>query len=187
MRPRHILTKEFLEEHYTRLGKSAPEICTEIGLKSSTSVFDALRKFGIKTRNLRTEAHSQRISDGLRKNNNWKGCGEISGKYLYIIKYGAKQRNIEFDLSIQYLWDLFLYQNRKCALTGIEIYFAKYATKNGMLEQTASLDRIDSSKGYIKDNVQWIHKDIQRMKMDLSEEKFLDLCQKVVKHFHNIS
>ena len=86
---------------------------------------------------------------------------------------------------MEYAWDIFIQQKGKCALTGLNITFAETARQRKFA--TASLDRIDSSKGYIKDNVQWIHKDIQRMKMDLSEEKFLDLCQKVVKHFHNIS
>jgi hypothetical protein len=44
---------------------------------------------------------------------------------------------------------------------------------------TASLDRIDSSKGYFKGNVQWIHKDLNVMKMDLTEEKFIDYCKLV--------
>ena len=48
--------------------------------------------------------------------------------------------------------------------------------------QTASLDRIDSSKGYTKNNVQWLHKDINIMKRDFPEEKFLFLCKQIVKN-----
>ena len=50
---------------------------------------------------------------------------------------------------------MFLKQNKKCALTGLDIWFG-ISTKektHGKKEQTASLDRIDSSKGYTKDNV----------------------------------
>jgi hypothetical protein len=46
-------------------------------------------------------------------------------------------------------------------------------------ETTASLDRIDSSKGYIEGNLQWVHKDVNIMKMDLSQVEFIDYCVKV--------
>ena len=38
---------------------------------------------------------------------------------------------------------------------------------------------IDSSKGYIKDNVQWVHKDVNFMKQSLPQEKFIDYCRKI--------
>ena len=45
-----------------------------------------------------------------------------------------------------------------------------------------SLDRIDSSKGYTKDNVQWLHKDVNNLKMDFDQKEFLEWCKKIVKH-----
>lgn len=53
---------------------------------------------------------------------------------------------------------------------------------------TASLDRIDSSKGYVIGNVQWVHKTINTMKMDLANSEFIKLCQMVAKnHDNNVS
>lgn len=46
----------------------------------------------------------------------------------------------------------------------------------------ASLDRIDSSKGYIKGNVQWTTIDANIAKQDMKESDFIELCQKVVNH-----
>ena len=40
-----------------------------------------------------------------------------------------------------------------------------------------SVDRIDSSKGYIIDNIRWIHKDINVMKNSFSDEYFTYLCK----------
>lgn len=99
---------------------------------------------------------------------NWKGYGELSGHYYAIVKQGAKKRGLKFALTIQYLWKLFLSQKRKCALSGEELFFAR---SYGATEQTASLDRIDSRKGYVKGNVQWIHKHIQTMKWNLDEKE----------------
>lgn len=45
---------------------------------------------------------------------------------------------------------------------------------------TASLDRIDSAKGYVEGNVQWVHKRINLMKGTLSEKDFIAFCQMVV-------
>ena len=45
---------------------------------------------------------------------------------------------------------------------------------------TASLDRIDSNKGYVTDNIQWVHKDINYMKSDLDEQQFIHYCRLVV-------
>ena len=42
---------------------------------------------------------------------------------------------------------------------------------------TASLDRIDSDGAYTIDNVQWIHKDINRMKSNLKQENFIEYCR----------
>lgn len=50
---------------------------------------------------------------------------------------------------------------------------------------TASLDRIDSTKGYTLDNIQWVHKHINVMKMDLDQEYFIKLCKLVTKKSKN--
>lgn len=43
----------------------------------------------------------------------------------------------------------------------------------------ASLDRIDSSKGYIPGNVQWVDKRVNYMKQALPEGEFAELCRLV--------
>lgn len=112
---------------------------------------------------------------GCKPRGNWKGIGLISKTILNRIKRNAKVRRITFKISIKYLWELYLKQNGKCALTGLDIPFGKFTTD----QNDASLDRIDSNKGYVKGNLQWIHKDLQKMKMDLSQDKFIELCKLV--------
>jgi hypothetical protein len=46
-------------------------------------------------------------------------------------------------------------------------------------ERTASLDRIDSSFGYIEGNVQWVHKDINIIKLDYDQDYFIKICSAV--------
>jgi hypothetical protein len=109
------------------------------------------------------------------KNARWNGCGEISGSCWNRVKANAKVRKLSLNVTIQNVWDLFLHQNRKCALTGTPLVFS---TKSA--EQNASLDRIDSSVGYEPDNIQWVLKDVNKMKVNLPEEHFIGLCRKIV-------
>jgi hypothetical protein len=51
---------------------------------------------------------------------------------------------------------------------------------------TASLDRIDSSKGYIEGNVQWIHKHINKMKNNFNESYFIEICKKISQKNQNL-
>lgn len=114
----------------------------------------------------------------------WNGCGDISGYIFSGIRSSAKKRDLEFSINVQYVWELFLKQNKRCIYTGRELVFMKKFIK-GAYDQTASLDRIDSSKGYVEGNVQWIHKDIQEIKWDRSEIDFIELCQEVISYYKN--
>lgn len=98
----------------------------------------------------------------------FKGIGDLQGKYLSSVKYNAMKRKLEYNVTKEYLWDLYNKQNCRCALTGLEI---SLKTKNNL--QTASIDRIDSSKGYVCGNVQWVHKDINNIKQSYSIETLI--------------
>lgn len=103
--------------------------------------------------------------------------GDIPKTILTAICHKAKDRGLKMELTHEDLWKLFCKQMGECAITGISLSFGEsYSDRKG---RTASLDRIDSSKGYVKGNVQWVHKEINRMKGNLSQESFIDLCKAV--------
>lgn len=111
----------------------------------------------------------------------WKGVGKLGQAHWGHILRSAKRRrgNIPVKISIQDAWEQFQKQNGKCALSGESIWFtSSYAASDGV----ASLDRIDSSKGYEFGNIQWVHKDINQMKWQLSQEKFIEWCKKISNH-----
>lgn len=112
----------------------------------------------------------------------WTGIEEISGEFIYNIKTKAKSRNIEYNLSNEYLWELYLKQNKKCALSGVDITFAPTNEQKDSHLKTASLDRIDSSKPYIEGNVQWVHKHINIMKNVYMQDEFINYCKLVTDH-----
>lgn len=118
---------------------------------------------------------------------NCKSCGckrksryeEIPGAYFGAMRQRAKLKSLECSVSKEYMWNLYLTQNKKCALTGMDIGFDP-DYRHG--KQSASLDRIDSTKGYINGNVRWVHKKANQIKMDMTDDEFLMMCRRIVNH-----
>lgn len=130
--------------------------------------------------NLESRTCGCRLTRSGANTGKWSGFEEITGSFWCRVKLNAEKRHIEFNIDIEYAWDIFVKQERKCVLSGIPIGFGKLY-KN-ISKTTASLDRIDSSKGYIKNNIQWVHKDINKMKSNLNQEAFIRYCYMVVDH-----
>jgi len=111
-----------------------------------------------------------------------KGTKNIKQTYFNSLKRNAIRGHKEFNITIDYMQELLESQMFKCALSGEDIIMDPYNTKKrfgvGNLN-TASLDRIDSSKGYTIENVQWIHKDVNRMKSDYPQQEFISWCKKI--------
>jgi len=58
-----------------------------------------------------------------KKSYKWKGHGDISARLWHGIKNSAKLRNIDFDISIEDAWNIFVKQNRTCPLTKCKLRF----------------------------------------------------------------
>jgi hypothetical protein len=120
------------------------------------------------------------------KNPLWKGCGDISGDFWNrailrnLRSRGERRRLLGVSITIEYAWELFLKQKKRCALSGMPLIISNDNTINN-----ASIDRIDSSIGYHVGNVQWVHKDINNMKQSYSQEYFIELCKKVTQYENN--
>jgi hypothetical protein len=118
----------------------------------------------------------------------FKGVGKVSKTYFTGLKDGALKRGLEFSITLEQMSDLLEQQKECCAITNLPI---KADTSKRRIElrknNTASLDRINSDKGYTIDNVQWVHKDINFMKQQFSMEYFVEMCQKVVNHSNHLT
>jgi hypothetical protein len=124
-------------------------------------------------------------SRALRKSLNRGGCGEIYASHWNVIKKNATQRGLVFDITAEYAWNLFLKQNRSCCLSGMPLQFS---TRCWTHDVTASLDRIDSAKGYVVGNVQWVHKMVNFMKQEFDQFEFVTMCGKIYSHsFENVT
>ena len=123
------------------------------------------------------------------------GVGDLPKNIYNHYMMGAKRRNIEFNVSIEYLWNLFVSQQGLCALSGQKIYLrpenktstiTKVDSKGhrnlDFSKFNASLDRKDSSLGYIEGNVQWVERKVNIIKRELKQDEFIKLCQDIVNH-----
>lgn len=80
----------------------------------------------------------------------------------------AKERGIEFSLTLQDLLPL----PTHCPVLGYElVYLVSRDDQGHVLPHSASLDRIDSTKGYIPGNVQIISWRANRIKADATVEE----------------
>lgn len=171
---KNILTKEFLIEHYVNQNLSLKDVAIAAGFKRKSIVKNALIKHGI---SIREHTKSKKMEDHNFKK---RKHHTIPSRYFCSLVESAKKREIDFYITIDFLWELFEKQNKKCALSGLDLCFPKYGEKPTL--QTASLDRIDSNKGYIEGNVQWVHKDVNCIKWGLNQDYFIELCKLIVKH-----
>lgn len=108
----------------------------------------------------------------------WKGEGQIPATLFCSYKSGAKRRKISWNITIKDAWETFIEQKGICPFTGIKLSIGKSKQAN------ASLDRRNSQLGYTKENIQWVHKKINQMKWDTTEQEFIHWCKKVA-NYHN--
>lgn len=130
-----------------------------------------------------------------------RGVGDLSKTFYNYFRHTAKKRGIDWGVSIEHLWELAVKQEFKCQMTGLDIVFPTITDAHGNYScdekaltkirlgsgkvNVASLDRIDSYKGYIEGNVQWVCKWINIMKNGLENEEFIHLCHLVAERHAN--
>lgn len=100
--------------------------------------------------------------------------GFVRSSWFGKAKTQAEIRELEFSIIAEDINNLYLQQNKKCALSGLEIGWAEVGQGH-----TASIDRIDSSKGYTLENIQLVHKDINMMKQQYDNQYFIQMCNLV--------
>jgi len=85
------------------------------------------------------------------------------------------KRKKDCDLDLPYLKELWEKQNGKCTVTNVDLVLKTNYNKNFQ----ASLDRIDSDKGYIKGNVRYISVSANWLKNNLDDnhlKEFIQIC-----------
>jgi len=107
------------------------------------------------------------------------------------MKRCKKNKKNKFDISTDDWMTQYKKQRGMCAMSGIEMTW-EYSADGESDFYTAvkypfniSPDRIDSNKGYTKDNLQFVCNRINAMKNNMSTDQFIDFCKKII-DFHNM-
>ena len=111
------------------------------------------------------------------RNPRWAGYKDIPQHTYSIMRKAAEVRGIVVEIAIEDLQAQWEKQGGICALTGLPLRIGSLKTG-----RVASVDRIDGKRGYTKDNIQWVHKDVNLMKNKFDEDYFYDMCRRVVEH-----
>jgi hypothetical protein len=101
---------------------------------------------------------------------------DIDSKLKNLCTNAKQRKNKEFNILETDLFNLWNTQKGLCAYTKLPML----ATSNQF--NTVSLDRIDSSVGYVVGNIQLVCAAINKMKQEYSEELFVKLCHLVAQN-----
>ncbi|MHC2249983.1 hypothetical protein [Bradyrhizobium elkanii] len=101
-------------------------------------------------------------------------------EYIGLARTGAVKRGLSFEIDAAYIEKLFADQRGQCRISGLPL-----VADRRVVYPTASLDRIESHRGYEKGNVQWIHKVVNTMKLDYDQEYFIAMCSQIAAHRGN--
>lgn len=118
----------------------------------------------------RKEYYSKNKDIFLQQQREYYATPENRAKRIHAkAKTRAKETGIEFTITVQ---DIVIPTH--CPYLGIEL---THELGKGQLESNSSLDRIDSTKGYIPGNIQVISRLANTMKSNASQETLLRFAQ----------
>lgn len=90
-----------------------------------------------------------------------------------------RSKNLVFAITEEDIIELYYKQDGKCALSG-QILTKIALEDKGINKYNVSIDRINSSKGYTKDNIQLVGSIINIMKNDIDEKDFILFVSSIV-------
>ena len=102
----------------------------------------------------------------------------LKSKICSLLSNSRHNKKWDYDLSLEFAMELYDKQEGKCALSGESLEL----TGDRYLSNMISIDRIDSSRGYLEDNVQFVCVKYNMMKAHASMEDFVEMCNRIVEY-----
>lgn len=88
-------------------------------------------------------------------------------------------------IDLDYVYDIYVDQDGRCELTGEELEFTRgggYWLGKWCNPNSCTIDRIDSTKGYIKGNIQLVTWKANCIKQHMGNDEFIDFCKDVARY-----
>lgn len=108
-----------------------------------------------------------------------KGLKHLISKIYNMTRRTSIKKNYSCDITKEFLLDLWNKQEGICAISGIKMTTLQ---GKGRVLTNLSIDRIDSSIGYNKDNVQFTCDIVNIMKFNQTMGDFIAVCNKIVNY-----
>jgi hypothetical protein len=134
-----------------------PNFCTRTCVGKNNA-----KNFGDRRSNYDISQHSNNRFDGYTK-----------FRYHY---RNIKNRYKNIDVSIDDLKEQWEKQNGICEFSGVKLILSSNTKINKNPIYSASLDRIDSSIGYLKGNIRWVSRAMNWMKNTMTDDMVWELC-----------
>lgn len=111
----------------------------------------------------------------------YKRYGDEFTKFRYHFR-NINKRNKEVNVDINDLKKQWEFQNGICEISGVKLILSSYKKTISNPIYSASLDRIDSNKGYIKGNIRWVSRAINWMKNEMDDKMLLELIDILIQN-----
>jgi hypothetical protein len=95
----------------------------------------------------------------------------------------CKKRHKDFNIDLGYIKQIWEEQKGICPFSGVELILNGYNSISKDQRYSASLDRIDSKKGYVKGNVRWVSRAINHLKNDMTDEQLIEFLNIISENF----
>lgn len=105
----------------------------------------------------------------------------IEEHLTFTLKRAANRKNPwPMGIDVKYAMDIGERQKWRCAITGDKLSFTRGVGRKN--PKICSVDRINSSKGYVPGNIQLVTWQANQIKGKFSTREFISLCRKAVNH-----
>lgn len=143
---------------------------------SDCSGISRLCKLCVKTRDHNRKKH---LSPQIQEYRTTKR-GHLSA-LLGLAVQRAKKKGLKFNITLDYICEI---APVRCPILDLELVYGygQLTGKKTVSENSPSIDRIDSSKGYIKGNVQVISYKANTMKSNANSEELVKFAVWVINH-----
>jgi len=110
-----------------------------------------------------------------------KEARSFLGRTISKTKYDARvKRGLDFEIDTDYVMEILINQNGKCALTGWDLEFTRGGDWDGFKNpKGCTMDRIYNSSGYVRGNIQLVCGLANNTRGKLSVKEFIELCKSV--------
>jgi hypothetical protein len=117
-----------------------------------------------------------KLEKQVRKNTN-------KGRFKFMCqkaKDRAKRKNLPFNLTIDFLEQLYNEQNKRCAISGILLNFETIGINGKIAADSPSIDKITPEIGYVKGNVRLVSYQVNCALLNYGDANLFSLIEHII-------